>query len=182
MLLSGHRGGHYPLCNPNHMEFTHMTSKTIPLTKGFVTIVDESDYDWLNKWKWQYATVRDAGYAVHAIRSELGKYDVVRMHRLIMNPSEEMYIDHINGDRLDNRRCNLRICTNTQNSQNRKIKKGRKYKGVCLERRNNKWRAYIDVNKIRINLGTFIYEIDAANAYNEAAIKYFGEFARLNPV
>jgi hypothetical protein len=157
-----------------------MASKQITLTKGFVTIVDEEDYDWLNQWKWHYSKVRDTGYAVRGDRISSGKLKIIRMHRLIVNPPVGMFIDHINGDRLDNRKCNLRICTNIQNSHNRKINNGRKYKGVCFER--IKWRAYIDVNKVRIHLGMFSSEIDAAKAYNEAAVKYFGEFARLNTV
>lgn len=159
-----------------------MALRKITLTKGFVTIVDEEDYEYLNQWKWHYTKVRNDGYAVRWVRISPTKLKIVRMHRLIMNPPDEMYIDHINGDRLDNRKCNLRVCTNIQNSWNRKINKGRKYKGICFEKRRGKWKVYIDVNKKRISLGYFDSEEDAARIYNKAAEKYFGEFARLNVI
>lgn len=178
MLLFGERKGCNPIRTPITVEEATMNFKTIPLTKGFVTIVDEADYGWLNQWKWHYSKLRNDGYAVRLIRDASGKQIVIRMHRLIMNPPKGMFVDHINGKSTDNRRCNLRICTNIQNSHNRKINNGRKYKGVCFER--IKWRAYIDVNKVRIHLGMFVSETDAAIAYNNAAKKYFGEFAKCN--
>ena len=98
-----------------------------------------------------------------------------------MNPPLGMQVDHINGDRLDNRRENLRIVTNWQNQMNRgmTINNSSGYKGVRL-RRSGKWEAQIRVNKKAIFLGRFYDKLDAAHAYDDAAKKYFGEFARLN--
>lgn len=105
------------------------------------------------------------------------------MHRVIMEVSDEYKVDHINHDTLDNRRENLRICKQEQNLRNR-IKKGdfsSIYKGVHkCGRRKEKWQATISFSKKHIYLGRYESEIDAACAYDVAAIKHFGEFALLN--
>lgn len=155
-------------------------SKAIPLTRGKYTIVDAIDYDWLMQWSWIYNPTRDTdnGYA-HTTRYIPSK-TTINMARLIMNTPKGMFTDHINGDTLDNRRCNLRICNRTENGRNRKKHKNCKsrYKGVYLEGR--KWRAQIRIDKKLKNIGTFFSEKEAALAYNEAAKKYFGEFAKCN--
>ena len=160
-----------------------MNFKTISLTQGKVTLVDEADYDWLNQWKWHVRY----GYAVRTQRIDKcnGKCKRVGiiMHRLIMNTPEDMDTDHISGDKLDNRRCNLRIVTTSQNVMNQKKTRGNsKYKGVYWNKNKKKWIAQIGVNHKRRHIGQFLTEIDAALAYNEAAMKYFGEFARLNVI
>jgi AP2 domain-containing protein/HNH endonuclease len=106
----------------------------------------------------------------------------VPLHRLIMNAPADKEVDHINGDTLDNRRCNLRICSHKENLRNQKLPKNSKsgYKGVTWYKRIKKWRSHIRLNKKQIHLGYFDDIKLAANAYNEAAIKYFGEFAKLN--
>ncbi|MGD0572653.1 MAG: AP2/ERF family transcription factor [Sedimentisphaerales bacterium] len=96
-----------------------------------------------------------------------------------------LLVDHFNRNGLDNRRANLRLATRAQNSCNTKKQKGcsSKFKGVCFHKNRkgpNPWDAYIDVNNRRINLGCFPTEISAARAYDSAAKKYHGEFARLN--
>ena len=106
------------------------------------------------------------------------------IHRLILNVRDSTLVDHINHNTLDNRISNLRLCTRTTNAQNQ-IKKDictSKYKGVNYRKDRKYWRAYITVNKKTINLGIFKLEIEAANAYNVAAVKYFGEFACLNVI
>lgn len=94
--------------------------------------------------------------------------------------------DHISGDRFDNRRCNLRIATKLQNAANRLMQKNNTsgYKGVKVRRhgKTNPFRARIRVNRTLIQLGTFPDKISAALAYNNAAIKYFGEYAKLNKI
>lgn len=146
-------------------------TKVIPLTQGKNAIVDVEDYEWLSRRKWHYAKV---GYAA----SDGGR---IYMHRLIGNPSEMAYIDHINGDKLDNRRVNLRVCTHAQNNMNQRKTKGKsKYKGVCWLGRLNKWRAYIVKDRKQYYLGLFKSEEDAATAYNMAALRHFREFAKLN--
>lgn len=149
-----------------------MAYKEIPLTQGKVTIVDAADYDWLNQWKWH---ITSHGYASRDPKTTY-------LHRFILNAPKGMWVDHINGDRLDNRRCNLRICTRQENLRNQKKQSGRssKYKGVCWHNQSKCWMAYIKHNKVSMNLGCYKKEEDAACAYNEAATRLFGEFAKLN--
>jgi len=91
-------------------------------------------------------------------------------------------VDHKNGNGLDNRKFNLRICTRSQNQQNKKkpISNTSGFKGVAWSKAANKWCAYIAVNKERIHLGLFVDPKEAARAYDTAARKFFGEFARPN--
>lgn len=146
--------------------------KEIILKSGEKALVDDEDYELLNKFKWQY----QLGYAVRNIK--------VYMHRDIIKTEEGLETDHINGNKLDNRKENLRKVTQSQNQANRKKGKNKSsiYKGVIWHKRRNHWLAQITINRKKIYLGSFNNEIDAAKAYNEAAIKYFGEFARLNEV
>lgn len=106
------------------------------------------------------------------------------MHRFIMNAQKGQIIDHINGNGLDNRKENLRFCTHRQNAYNliTGTNKTSKYKGVHLLKNNGLWCVQIKIPNKRIRLGNFEREDDAALAYNEAAIKYFGEFACLNKI
>ena len=106
------------------------------------------------------------------------------MHRDIMNPSRKEQVDRINHDTLDNRRENLRICNSRENQGNEKISKNNisGFKGVSWRIDRKKWRAYISINRKQISLGHFDIKEEAAKAYNEAAKKYFKEFALLNVV
>lgn len=148
---------------------------SIHLTQQRSTIVDRVDFTYLMQWKWYFHN----GYAVRQAGGRKNK-KMILMHRVIMQTPRTMITDHINGDKLDNRRCNLRLCTRKQNQQNQKIVRGgtSKFKGVRWSKRENKWIAKIEQK----HLGCFLLETDAALAYNAAAIKYFGEFARLNEV
>jgi hypothetical protein len=107
------------------------------------------------------------------------------MHRFIINAPFGVQIDHINGNKLDNRRSNIRMATVQKNAFNRKKPKGKctsQYKGVFKRKDLNKWETRIKINNKSIYLGTFVDEVDAAKAYNQAARKYFGEFARCNDI
>lgn len=149
--------------------------KKILLTQGKYAIVDDEDFDELNQQKWFF---HSNGYAV-------GKVDgkAVYMHRVIAGTPSYMLTDHANGDKLDNQRTNLRICTYAQNGYNQRTNSGSSiYKGVCWITRDKKWRAQITLNKKRKFLGYFNNEIDAAKAYNEAATEHYGEFACLNEI
>lgn len=155
-------------------------ARKIPLTQGKYTIVDDADYEWLSQYNWQ---VDSDGYAVRSARGEERSNGCkVRMARAIMKAPKGKQVDHINGDRLDNRRLNLRSCTNAENTRNgshhRTNTSG--YKGVYWNKREKKWRAHIRANNIHIHLGYFKSVIEGAKAYDVAAKKYFGEFARLN--
>lgn len=149
--------------------------KFIKLTQGKETIVDDVDFVILNKYKWYY----HQGYATRSKRvgsRKLNKSITIRLHREILPTTKE--IDHINGNTLDNRRCNLRICTRQQNNFNRINYSKNKFKGV--DRRNNKWRARITFNKKQIHIGYFDSETEACDAYNKKALELFKDFAKLN--
>ncbi len=155
--------------------------KLIKLTQGFFTKVDDEDFDELNKHKW---CVKDSSKRPYAVRGKI--YTVVRMHRELLKAPKGIEVDHVNGDGLDNQRHNLRFATRYQNSRNVGKQKGIQYKsvykGVHWQEKRKRWRARINVNNKEIYLGQYSLELDAAKAYNEAAVKYFGEFARLNDI
>jgi len=157
--------------------------KAIKLTRGQCALVDDSDYEYLNQFKWcaGKAYNRDTYYAIRS-KSINGKQTHIRMHRLIMNAPNGMDVDHVDGDGLNNQRSNLRICTRSQNLRNQKsrVNSSSKYLGVCWHKRERKWRAGIRINKNTKYLGEFKTELEAAIIYNIAARKYYGEFARPN--
>ena len=149
----------------------------IPLTQGRFALVDDADFEMLSHWKWHAHT---AGVAAN-IWFHNGDRRTTLMHRLLLLPNQEQQIDHINGDQLDNRRCNLRICTNTQNQQNRHAVWGSSlFKGVGWSTARETWRARIKLAGSDMWLGHFVNEADAARAYDKAAREMFGEFANLN--
>jgi hypothetical protein len=159
-------------------------AKEIQLTQGKVAIVDDEDFLELNKLKW-YADLNGKKY--YAIRKSIcinGKYINQKMHRIILGDNFNFHVDHINGDTLDNRRINLRICTHQQNMCNKSISKLNKsgYKGVFYINSLKMYKASIRSNNKSIHLGCFYYAKQAAKAYNEAALKYHGEFANLNKI
>lgn len=155
-------------------------TKQIPLTKGKFALVDDSDYEYYSQFNYY---LHSEGYAVREIWNGGDKIRL-RMHREIMNTPDGMDTDHINGDRLDNRRQNLRVCTRSENLRNGRKRENNtsQYKGVSFFKPIRKWRAYITLEKKTKSLGYFKEEIEAAKAYNKAAIILFGEFAKLNEV
>lgn len=159
--------------------------KRINLTQNKVAIVDDQDYDWLSRRKWYAHKGTHGYYAVRNSKKCEGKKHLIRMHRAIMGLQygDKQEIDHINHNGLDNRRCNLRVCTHRQNGYNQTSKTGSsKYKGVSWYKPYKKWESYIDTNGKRQKLGYFDNEIDAAKAYNDKAKELFGEFACLNKI
>lgn len=156
--------------------------KEIKLTQGLSTLVDDEDYESVSQHKWfavkdgrTYYACKNAGILPFRYR--------LWMHRVILSAPKELQVDHINGNGLDNRRCNLRLVTGAQNSTNSQKKSGStssRFKGVDWYKPYDKWRARITNNRRVTHLGYFNTDIEAAQAYNEAAIELFGEFARLN--
>lgn len=141
--------------------------KEIQLTKGKAAIVDDSDFARVSALSWQFS----GKCAVHSTTRHMFSRKVM-MHRFVLDAPHGIEVDHINGDKLDNRRANLRLCTDSQNRMNVERFKSNKsgFKGV--HRAKNKWRAEIN--------GYFDAAEDAARAYDRAALELFGEFARTN--
>ncbi len=152
--------------------------KKIPLTKGRVALVDDEDFEELSKHKWCWGDRGGAQRKTH------GGSVFVAMHRVIMNAPKGKVVDHINGDRSDNRRSNLRICTQAENVRNQSIKSNNKsgYKGVHWDAPRKKWHAHITKNNKTLFLGRFKEIKEAVQAYNEASIRYHGQFGKLNKV
>lgn len=168
--------------------------REITLTKGRVTLVDDQDYSWLSKYNWHHRS--SAGSKEYAQTSlyvgKRGKRYAQRnvlMHRMIMgvvDAGRSIEVDHINGNSLDNRRENLRLCTATENKQNiRNSKNATGYKGLNVVRPTKRYprggfAVNIVVRGVRMYLGFYATAESAAMAYNAAAISYFGNFAALN--
>lgn len=159
--------------------------RRIPLSGGQIALVDDCDYEAVARWTWHLSRI----YARHTQRFVCsdGTFRVraVMMHRFIMKPHKWEEIDHINGDGLDNRRCNLRVVDRLQNAKNRtketKRQTSSKYKGVSWNKNERYWWAYITSDqRKRTLLGKFVDELEAARTYDEAAKRLHGEYARLN--
>jgi len=144
-----------------------------------VALVDDSDLEFLSTWKWRLSPVGAVYRASnHAPRSLL-------MHRVLLgvvNAGRTVFVDHADGNRLNNQRSNLRICTNSLNQGNRRVIQGRcsQLKGVTWHRKCQKWQAQIKVHGRSRYLGLFNSEEDAARAYLTAARDCFGQFAYSN--
>lgn len=159
--------------------------KRIPLTKGFFALVDDEDFEKVNQFKWCAGVKNNVVYAMRRIRISTGRWSTQKLHRFILGITDpKIQIDHRDHDGLNNQRENLRVCTNRQNQQNvRKLTAWAttsQFKGVCQRRRDNKWRSRIEVNGKREHLGYFNSEVEAAIAYDRAALQHFGEFAHTN--
>jgi len=166
--------------------------RLIKLNHGYFAKVDDADFDWLNKSIWGIAKRKGVVYAQTNCKIN-GKWQPVLMHKIIMNTPKGMRTDHKDMDGLNNQRSNLRICTASQNLANSNKNRGKsKYRGVTIRSRksvvpgsSHTWTAYrvrIRVNRKEISIGFYKTEKEAAEAYNCAAIKYQGEFARLNKI
>lgn len=153
----------------------------IELTRGNQSIIDSEDYTRISNFRWFLTT---NGYAARMIKGlPFKKRKMVFLHREILGAVKGSTVDHINGDTLDNRKSNLRICKNSENSRNRiapRINKSTKYKGVSWFRRDKKWRTQITKDYKHYHIGYFSTERSAAMAYDIWARDMFGEYARLN--
>lgn len=159
-------------------------AKAIFLTRGKIAIVDAADYEHLNQFNWCAKKMGRTWYAVRTFKRSDGKRCESKMHREVMNAPDGMGVDHMDGNGLNNTRDNLRLATHRQNCFNSQSRQNSssKYKGVNWHRQNRKWTAQIRINEKPLYLGIFEDEKDAARAYNAAAIKFYGEFARLNDI
>ena len=151
--------------------------KIIKLTHSKKAIVDDEDFEYLNKWKWHF----DGHYAR---RRDYKPNKLIRMHTQIIKIPLGKETDHKNGNKLDNRKENLRIASRSENLMNKSMQKNNTsgFRGVYWSKIVSKWMAYIKKNGKRYHLGYYINIYDAAKAYNLAADKMFGEFARFNKI
>jgi hypothetical protein len=156
--------------------------RRIYLGEGEWVILNEEDYYRYGNLKWTVSGKDGKFYAVRGVKTSPEEIMITSMHREMMNALKGVLVDHKNGNNLDNRRSNLRLATPTENSCNRrKMRDGTsRYKGVCFHRRRGKYVARIKIHRKSIFLGEFDSELEGAKAYDAAAKKHHGEFARLN--
>ncbi len=150
------------------------TVRRIPLGHGLFAVVDAEDYEWLSKYKWH---AQRRGRKVYAISVKKGK--VVYMHRMIMRPCQGYVVDHLDGNGLNNRRCNLRVCTRQENAVNMGPRGGAS-EFVGVHRHKDKWEAQIVWRGKKHHVGVFADEVEAAKARDRKAYELHGEFAYLN--
>lgn len=153
----------------------------IPLTKGMIAIVDDADFHWTNQHKWYAQSSNGKWYAARRLsRREDRNRKLVLLHRVLLNAAPDKDVDHRNGNTLDCRRENLRLCSESQNLHNRGLVKSRNksgYKGVYFDKQRKKWRSRIMIDRKMIELGFFNTPEDASEAYNKTVREYMGEFA-----
>jgi hypothetical protein len=147
--------------------------KKIALTKGMETLVDDADFEWLSAIPWRADPVSGRFYAATQPAP-------IRMHRLIMNAGPGQVVDHINGNPLDNRRENLRLCSHAQNMFNSKKPSTNTTGYVGVIRKRKKFAAMISINDKSTYLGTFDTAKEAAVYRDKIARQIRGEFACLN--
>jgi hypothetical protein len=158
--------------------------KQIKLTQGKVALVDDSDFEKIANYKWYASKYKKIWYAERTGRTPSGRRYTIRMHRQILGLQyrDGFQIDHRNRNGLDNQRINLRVCTQTENCYNKKHQESKSstFQGVSWCNTRFQWRACITYKNKQKFLGYFDFEEDAAEVYNIAAEKCFGEFASLN--
>lgn len=153
-------------------------TKIIITKDGREVLLDDEDYERINQSVW--FSCQKKGDTRYAVRFEkTGKY--ISMHREILNPKKEQLVDHINHDGLDNRKCNLRLASFAENTWNRRVEKGKtssKFKGVRWARGH--YYVYIGKDNKKHYRGQYKTEVEAALAYDKAALELHGEFANTN--
>lgn len=151
--------------------------KKIKLTQGKYALVDESDFEELNKFKWYAIKHHNTFYAVRSS----GGPGKIHMHRVVIKTPKDRETDHADGNGLNNQKYNLRACIHSENQRNKRMPKNNTcgYKGLSWCERNKKWLVRISFNSKRIYLGHFEDKISASKAYSAACIKYHGKFANI---
>lgn len=155
-------------------------TREISLTKGYVALVDDEDFDAVSKFKWQALVQRRMVYAYRSVSGEGGRKTTVYLHRDIAGAAKGELVDHKNRNGLDCRKHNLRVCSRTQNNRNRTSVVGSSSKYLGVRKAGSAWEARINVGGAPIYLGRFADEQSAARAYDSAAVLHFGEFANPN--
>lgn len=152
--------------------------KEITLTRGKVALVEDEDFERFNQFKWYFGL----NYAVRNSSLKNGKRKKIFMHREILGEPSGLEVDHINGDRLDNRRGNLRACSHAQNQKNmtRPRNNTSGFKGVSFRKDTNKWQVRICIDKKQTHIGCFDSARRAALVYDFVAREIYGEFAKTN--
>lgn len=157
--------------------------KEIPLNYGYVALVDDEDFERLSKKTW-YSLRPSHSKNVYAVHSTSALGPKLRMHRVIMGVTDpKIGIDHIDGNGLNNQKSNLRTCNQIQNGLNSRLSAKSKsgFKGVSQRKLQKSWTVKVTIEPgKKKHIGTFKCKVEAAKAYDEAAKKYYGEFARLN--
>lgn len=158
------------------------TTKEIPLSQGYVAIVDEADYARVSPHKWSASVMGNQVYAVRGTSKKFPPRRTILLHRFLLDAPVGVLVDHRDGNGLNCQRSNLRLCSKSENMRNRKHPKQNTsgYKGVCWDKRRQKWMARIVVDQRGKHIGRYDSLIEAARAYDEAANKFHGEFALLN--
>lgn len=143
----------------------------IQLTQGQITIIDAQDWDLVKNYRWCLSSKRHLKYAITPQN--------IKMHRLILTVPMGKFVDHIDHNPLNNRRNNLRECTNAENNRNSRIRNDNTsgFKGVYYDKTKQRFRAIIKINDKQIHVGYFRTPEEASKSYKQAAIKYHGEFA-----
>jgi len=151
----------------------------IPLTQGYTATIDAADVHLVEAWNWSALVVRNTVYAKRREMSG-GKQRTILLHRVIMDPPDDMQVDHISGDGLDCRRSNMRQATNSQNQHNQRISRNNTsgFKGVSWQASREKWQANIMVRGKHIYLGRFALPESAHAAYRKASARLHGKFGR----
>lgn len=149
----------------------------VVLTRGLIAEIDAADFPLITEGSWYAHPKKHTFYPCR----NFNRKSVLPMHRAIMQPPEGFIVDHIDGNGLNNRRGNLRVCTLAENNRNKRGNKNAssQYIGVSWMKAERKWRAAIGCKPTTV-LGRFDCEIEAAQAYDAEAIKRYGEFARPN--
>lgn len=157
-------------------------ARWIVLSRGYFALIDSSDYDKVSPFNWSADTTSGSVYAKRYMNMGGGVLVLTYLHRFIMDAKYGEEVDHKDGNGLDCRRSNLRVCNSQKNNMNRRKSPNgtSSFKGVSWDKSRDQWRATIKINRKMQYLGRFTSEVVAAETYDSAAMRLFGEFAVLN--
>lgn len=158
-------------------------TKQIYLPNGLVVLVDDEDYDRLSVYNWSISGTNRIGYARRARKTGLLQYKNQYMHREILGIEDpNIFIDHKDGNTLNNQKSNLRLCNQSQNLANQGKQRDNTsgYKGVSWHKNRKTWVGHVSHENKQVHVGVFDTAIEAAKAVDKKAIELFGEFAHLN--